>query len=216
MSAETVKTGIVAADSAIRRAIVACVGVSSRTLISPLPATGSCAGSAGAVRLGRRSGHVVDGDPPARARAGELVERDAELDGGAARDRRRVGPSRAGVVGGTPTSAAGCGRRRVQPARAPPARAVRRRVLRRRRSRASRSARRPPRSHPPGRGSSRACRRTPPRRPRSPCRSRPRSEPSPRANDSPGAFSQRRMTASAIESDSFGMVSSRGGTAVSP
>ena len=36
---------------------------------------------------------------------------------------------------------------------------------------------------------------------------------SPRANDSPGSFSQWRMVASSIESDSFGMVRSR---AISP
>ena len=49
MSAETVNDGIVVADSTIRRAIVACVGVSSRTCTSPFPRLAGSGAGAGAV-----------------------------------------------------------------------------------------------------------------------------------------------------------------------
>ena len=42
MSVETVKNGIVVADSTIRRAIVACVAVSSSTRVSPFPRAICC------------------------------------------------------------------------------------------------------------------------------------------------------------------------------
>ena len=115
--------------------------------------------------LGRRSGHVVDGDAAARAGTGESVEGDAELDRGPARDRRRDGTPRRRAVGSRPRLG---GRdrsgRRSHHARAAEAPAVRRDLPHRRRSQASRSALPRRRSRPPGRGSSRASRPTRPRR----------------------------------------------------
>ena len=116
-SAETVKTGIVVADSTILRAIVACVGVGSRTLTSPLPETGACAVEPRSCPprppLVVTSSTVIRPPGPVPVSA---VEGDAELDRGPPRDRRRDGtcgaePSAAGAALGGGVAAGGGARR---------------------------------------------------------------------------------------------------------
>ena len=152
------KVGVDAA-CAIRRAIVACVDVSAT--VSDL-ALGSARAEARRGWSPAAASTSSTCDPAARAASFELVERDAELDGAAARDRR------AGA-GGAPVGA-----RRPGGAWAPAAVALGLGAgAMRRRRRGSRSLA-DARGRPRGRGCSRSRRRSRPRRRRSPCRSRSR------------------------------------------